>query len=281
MRGSEWNEKTVQRLETEGRGKGHGSDYKPWLTVMDLSSLGESRRVPGLKTGREHHLFSNVEWDLFLLLEWAQDVVDIREQFPLCRDLTQAIAADLGIRHPCYPGTNVPTVMTVDMLVTRIHNGEKVYEAFNAKRTEEAEDQTSLEKLEIQRYYFETSGIPHRLVFHSEIPLVEARNIELIRGGNLGPDEHEPYSGFYDHHKTLMASLLERQLAKSISLTEFCDYFDRAQGVTPGTGLRVAKMLMLDRVLVSDLANPDLVTAPLPSFQLVGRKGVFKLLGSQ
>ncbi len=280
MRGPTWNEKTVQRYEAEGRGKGHGVDYKPWLTVMDLSSQGESRRVPGLKTGRAHHLFSNVEWDLFLLVEWAQDVADIREQYPLSRDLTLAIAAELGIRHPCYPGTNVPTVMTVDMLVTRIHNGERVFEAFNAKRTEEAEDQTSLEKLEIQRYYFETSGIPHRLVLHSEIPQPEARNIELIRGGSLGPDEHEPYSGFYDHHKRLMASLLERQQTKSISLTEFCDYFDRAHGVQPGTGLRVAKMLMLDRVLVADLSNPDLVTAPLPSFHVVGRKGAFKVVGS-
>lgn len=280
MRGPRMNEKTVQRFIAEGRGKGHGVNYKPWITVRDISSIGESRRVQGLKINREHQLLSNVEWHLFLLLEWSTDVTDIREQFPLDRDLTQEIAATLGIRHPFYPGTNVPTVMTVDMLATRNHAGKSVLEAFDAKRTEEAENETSLAKLEITRYYFENSGIPHRLVFHSELPQPEVTNIELIRGSALRPDENEPYPGFYEHHKRLMASMLERSHAKG-SLTEFCNSYDTIQSIHCGEGLRVAKMLMLDRTLAADLSNPNLYSAPVASFRVNRQTGGLTIAGGQ
>lgn len=280
MRGPTWNEKTVQRFIAEGRGKGLGVDYKPWLTVSDLSSIGESRRVPGLKIGREHQLLSEVEFKLFLLLEWSADVIDIREQFPLDRDLTQEIAAELGIRHPCYSGTHCPFVMTVDMLVTRRIDGKEVIEAFDAKRAEDVEDQRTLETLEITRYYFAAGDIAYRLVPHTALPDPEVTNIEWIRGAALSPEETEPYAGYFKHHKAMMASTLAQRSAGG-SLAEFCDYYDRTQGIPPGDGLRIAKMLMWDRVVVADLTNADLATAPLASFRLTARKGAPRLVGSR
>ena len=41
-----------------------------WLTVRDLSSLGRSHRVYGHKTKRTHHLLSDLELAIFLILEW-------------------------------------------------------------------------------------------------------------------------------------------------------------------------------------------------------------------
>lgn len=280
MRGPRWTENTIKRFLAEGRGSGTGGDYKPWLTVQDLSSQGESRRALGLKTGREHHLFSNVEWELFLLLEWSSDITDIREQFPLDRALTLEIAALLGIPHPCYPDARVPTVMTADMLVTRSQNGVDVLEAFNAKRSEEAEDARSLEKLEIQRHYFELAGIPHRLVFHSEIPHQEARNIEWIRGAFVKPGESLPYPAYYDEHQQLMAGTLSRHPGDG-SLTDFCATYDRLYGTEPGTGLRIAKLLMLNRTLQADLSNADLPSAPLASFRLLRSHPALKLVGEK
>jgi hypothetical protein len=126
-----WSERTIEKLQLEGRGKGHRENYLPWIDVAEVSSKGRSRRAAGIKIRREHHFLSDVEWNLFLLLEHSQDIVDIREQFPLDRDLTVEISASLGIRHPCYPGTHVPTVMTTDFLVTRVRNGKAVFEAFD------------------------------------------------------------------------------------------------------------------------------------------------------
>lgn len=72
-----------QKWLREGRGGGHGSDYKPWLTVRDLPSEGRSHRVFGHNSQRTHHLLSDLELAVFLLLEWNISTVDIREQFPL------------------------------------------------------------------------------------------------------------------------------------------------------------------------------------------------------
>ncbi|MRR56792.1 MAG: heteromeric transposase endonuclease subunit TnsA [Deltaproteobacteria bacterium] len=279
MRGPKWNENTISRFQREGRGKGAGHDYKPWIRVEDFSSLGESRRVFGLKTQREHHLFSNVEWDLFLLLEWNQYIVDIREQFPLERSLTQELAASLGIRHPCYPGTKTPAVLTADFVVIRRHQGKNILEAYNAKRTEEAEEPTSLEKLEIQRSYFQSAGTPHHLIFHSELPRTEIRNIEWIRGGYVRPGEEEPYPGFYVEHQDTMAAFLAKSGFEG-SLADFCSYYERQYGLSPGTGLKLAKQLIFNRVLSADLSCDNLARAPMPSFRLLGQKGKLRLMGA-
>lgn len=41
--------------EGRGRGSGSGKDYRPWLTVRDLSSKGRSHRVMG-------HLTANISF---------------------------------------------------------------------------------------------------------------------------------------------------------------------------------------------------------------------------
>lgn len=39
------------------------------------------------------------------------------EQYPLLpREETIEIASELGIKHPMYPGTNVPIIMTTDLV---------------------------------------------------------------------------------------------------------------------------------------------------------------------
>ena len=77
-----WTEKVISQFEAEGRGEGELAAYKPWLTVGDVPSRGRVRQVFSAKTGRTHHLLSDNEWRAFLMLEWAADVEDIREQYP-------------------------------------------------------------------------------------------------------------------------------------------------------------------------------------------------------
>jgi hypothetical protein len=90
-----WTEAVIERFEKEGRGKGTGAQYKPWLNIGDFASHGRTHNPLGIKTGRPHQLFSDNEYDFFLMLEWAADVVDIREQFPLPRDKTMEVAMQL------------------------------------------------------------------------------------------------------------------------------------------------------------------------------------------
>lgn len=276
-----WTEKRIERMQAEGRGQGSGADYKPWLEVADLSSQGRSRRVWSPKTGRVHHLFSDVEHDLFLACEWAQNVVDIREQFPLSRDLTQTIAQRLRIGHPVYPGTTVPTVMTVDFLLTVIVEGKRRPLALNAKRDEEAEDARSLEKLEIQRACFEENDVAHQLVYHSRIPKQKVKNISWIRGALLKPEEPEPHPGYFaDLAAQMNAELSEVSDALlGIPLNDYCANFDARHGVEVGTGLRVARMLMAERSLMPDLSSQDLSREPVAAFIVTGRAGGLRVVG--
>lgn len=111
-----------ERWLKEGRGAGSHGNYKPWLTVWDLPSQGRSHRVYGHKVRRTHHLFSDLELAVFLMLEWQQDVIDIREQFPLQRELTIEISDQNGIAHPSNSG--VLQYMTSDFLIDTSRSGK-------------------------------------------------------------------------------------------------------------------------------------------------------------
>lgn len=276
-----WTEKRIERMLAEGRGQGSGADYKPWIEVAEVSSGGRSRRVWSSKTGRTHHLLSDVEYDLFLVCEWAKNVVDIREQYPLPRDLTQTIAQELRIRHPTYPGTNIPAVMTVDFLLTLQVNGKKTVMALNAKRDEEADDVRSLEKLEIQRSTFERLGFTHHLVYHSQIPEQKVKNIDWIRGALVKPGEPEQHDGFFkglaDRMSGELATPADTTLAST--LEDYCTDFDSRYGVLAGTGLRVARILMAERVLVPDLASPNITRQSLAAFIMTGQPGRLRVVG--
>lgn len=281
---SKWTEKKIEQLQRDGYGVGSGAAYKPWIEVTDFSSRGRSRRVASPKTRRVHHLFSDVEYGLFLAAEWSRSVLDIREQFPLDRAVTQTIAHQLKIRHPCYPTTQVPAVMTVDLLLTKLEHGEKKLLALNAKRDEEAENATSLEKLEIQRSYFEEHGIEHHLIYHSQLPQRKIRNIAWIRDAQLKEGEIEPRPGYY----VQLCSSMGRELGAGEqldawqhgqSLANYCQTFDERYGLEPGSGLRVARMLMHEHALVVNLESKDLTKEALNTFLMTARKGQLQVVG--
>lgn len=265
-----WNEAKIKKLYREGHGKGALCEYKPWLTVSMVSSQGRSHRVYSPKTKRVHHLLSDIELAVFMYLEWRTDVIDIREQYPLDRDLTQSVATKLGIRHPTYPGTNVPTVMTADFLVSRVRDGKEVLGAFNAKSISEANDARSMEKLEIQRVALEHMGIPHFLIFDRDLNTQVIRNINWIRDSLPKPGELEPFEGYWASMTSRLAPAIARARYDNRTLAEFCAHFDTNFGVRRGTGIRAARILMAERVLVVDLEAANIMQQPVSNMVVVG-----------
>lgn len=268
-----WSEDKIERLHAEGCGKGAGANYKPWIHVQDFSSQGNSRRVFSQKTGRVHHLLSDVEWHLFLMLEHAHTVYDIREGFPLPRDVTLSIAVQKNIKHPIYPGTKVPTVMTCDFLVTSYRNGQKVLDAFSCKRTEAADNLRALEKLEIERAYFNDLDVPHHLVFHSELPKNKINNLIWCRSATINDNGVEEYAAALTEHTQRLLHEL-RQTARSCSLSEYCNNYDMRAGAMPGTGLRVVRALLWRGELLTDLNQKDLTATPMAMFRVNQNHGL-------
>ena len=262
-----WTEEKITEMYAEGRGQGKGPHYKPWLDVKSISSRGNSRRVYSSKIGRTIQLLSDVEYDLFLLLEWDENIIDIREQYPIDREFSQEVARTLGIRHPFYPGTDVATVMTADFLCTRQEKGKLSQLAFNSKTTEEVEDENSLLKLEIQRACFESIETPHHLILNTDIPTKKVKNIEWIREGLIKTGEAEPRPNYWASLGQRMPHLFENS-DQTTSLFAFCSTFDESFGLPGGTGLRVARMLMQQRIIRTNLNCITLADAPLSTFKM-------------
>jgi hypothetical protein len=111
-----------------------------------------------------HHLFSDNEEFFFLMADFAPAVVDIREQFPLFPEsATQEIAQQLGVRHPKYPRSGTPLVMTTDFLLTIADGtGRHRLEAWSIKSADELRSRSRrsvLAKLEIERRYWLRRGV--------------------------------------------------------------------------------------------------------------------------
>jgi len=279
MRYVKMNDATVERFLKEGRGQGEGQHYKPWIYIGELPSSGRTGDPMGHKTGRPHQLLSQNEINFFNILEWASDVVDIREQFPLSRTHTLEVAREIGASHPYYPGTHDPAVMTVDFLVTKVRDGKRSLHGYDIKETSEAEDFNSLTKLEITRETLERIDIPHELVFSSQLPKKECEVLAWIQGGLKRRNEMEPYEGFFAEQSAAMAHDLAHTKFKG-TLAEYCADFESRASIAKTTGLRLARMLMQAKVVIpplsaniSDLVVSDLVVTAMPGQPRLVSKG--------
>lgn len=181
----------IDRHVKQGRGQGEGAKYLPWLSVQDVPSRGRSHKVQGTKVDRVHHLLSDLEYAYFLLLEFSERVIDIREQYPLFPTAdAQRIAAELGIRYPRYKSTQLLFVMTSDFLITqRNENGQLKLAVRTLKYEEEFADssdgQRTVEKFELERAIWADQGVNDwKIVTHQSIGAVVARNLQWLRKGS-------------------------------------------------------------------------------------------------
>ncbi len=245
-------EKRTARFVKEGRGRGEGAEYKPWLTIQDVPSRGRSHRLVGISTGRIHHFLSDLELDLFLLLDWQTSTIDLREQFPLENDTTQDIADQIKVRHPRMPGVSQPMVMTTDLVQDRRVGSGVAIRAFAVKSAEDLEQPRVLQKLEIEWRYWQERGIPWSIVTRTELPRRLARNVAWIHGFF--------YSDGIEDRVQALTPLFLGALASSpqVILAEFCSAMDTRHGLRPGSSLTLMRHLLATRKVVCDMEHVKL-----------------------
>lgn len=173
----------IEEFIKQGRGSGELAIYKPWILTRELTGASSRKtRVKGLFTGRVHHLLSDLEKKIYFQLEWLDNVYDIREQYPLLPNTsTIRISEEYGLRHPIYPYTSLPIVMTTDFLVTTVINGSKKYVAICAKYSRDLEKLRTLEKIHIEKKYWEIKGVDFRIFTEKDINHVLLKNILYFR----------------------------------------------------------------------------------------------------
>jgi len=278
----EIDEAKIERFRKEGRGIGHGNDYKPWLTIHDVPSLGLVSRIFGFKTGREHHCLSSLESGFLRILEWSDSVLDIREQFPLDREVTRMLAGKMGMEHPRNPRTRVDLVMTTDFLVDVRIDGRTMSVAYSIKPAQELEDpKTSprtIDKLELERRYWSRDQIPWYLVTDRDLPKQRIRNLVWLHEMRSLEHELAPHPQYWTDRCDQF--LGEFQHVVGGSVRDFFMHLEKTRRFAPGEPLKVLRHLAANKRVVIDLDKEfsdrerfDVlhVSAPLqPRLQVVG-----------
>lgn len=156
----------------QGRGTGRGKDYKPWIYIYELNSIGTAESVPDWKTGRMIQCLSQGEVWVFHYLRFNENISDIREQYPLLPiNETAEIAAVMGIKG----SFNNNIAMTLDFLVTR-KDGKEF--GFSVKDSERSYSKRDKELFEIQKEYWKRRGVKLYLVFKDKLNVNVKMNIE-------------------------------------------------------------------------------------------------------
>ncbi len=251
-------ESKIDKLIKEGRGQGIGKDYKPWLFIQDVPSLGRATRLKGIKTGRQHEFLSDMERDYFYMLEYSDNIADIREQFPLLPiEETILIASEAGIKHPKNPKTGEHIVMTTDFLVTKKSgNGELIELARTIKPKEELLDRRVLEKFEIEKRYWQKQGIDWGIVTEEEIHKVLARNISYVHSYYDLEDIDALREIDKDMLEDVILEYTRRLIDKKESIRTISSGFDRDLMLNQGTGVSIFKYLIINKILNLELAKP-------------------------
>lgn len=214
----------IDRYIKQGYGQGERSQYTPWLRVQDVPSGGRSRKVQGQKVDRLHHLLSDVEYACFLTLEFSEQVVDIREQFPLFpTEQALDIARQLGIRYPLYRSTQLHFVMTTDFLVTiQARDGTRHLAARPVKTEADllpsSELKRTIEKLELEKALLHAQGVHDwKLVTEKTMGTTLIENLIWLRKGKtlerhlLKPDTHAQFMHaleYYANKERTLASVI-------------------------------------------------------------------------
>ena len=252
----------IDRFIKEGRGQGTGFDYLPWLRVQDVPSTGRTTRGVGWTTGRQHTFLSDLERDYFYALDFADDITDIREQYPLLPlEETKLIAEKLGVEHPKDPKTGVDIVMTTDFVITY---KDKEF-ARTIKQSEELEDNRILEKFEIERIYWESRQVDWGIVTERDLPYTLIRNVEWI---------HKEY-----HNEDVRAlgifavQSLERSLAASLlsgtPIARACLACDEQLGLEAGTSLAIFRHFLARKIWAVNMYEKINPSNSAKGFQII------------
>ena len=250
--------KSMENKLAEGRGQGCMGKYTPWLFVHEVPSKGLVSRIKGWKTQRSHHLLSLNELYYFYLLEWNDEVIDIREQYPLLPlEETLSIAKELKIKHPFDTNNKEFNVVTTDFLISVKAGFGYTLTARAVKPWEDLADRRTREKLAIEEQYWLNRQIPWQIVTERNIHLTIAKNIGFIH------HKYNPENLPIDKSMIpAIRNVLEKRIIRypNLTLSNCCLEVDNTFHLAPGSSLAVVRHLLANKVWLTDMTsqiNPD------------------------
>jgi hypothetical protein len=229
-----------------GFGQGEGAAYKPWLRVQDVPSLGRVHRIKGWKHGRVHHLLSDLEARVFFIYEWSLQISDIREQYPLLPlDETLTIAKECGVAHPADIRSKQPIVMTTDFVLTIKKGLATTYHARTIKYAADLIKARTLEKLEIERRYWQARRVDWGIVTEPQASIALAQNVKWVhpffRQIDLYPLDVPAI-------QRIASDMTHRARHSDLPLRDLARDCDEKLALARGQGLKVVRHILANRI---------------------------------
>lgn len=183
---------------------------------------------------------------------WNENIIDIREQYPLFPVLeTEEIANELGVRHPQYNGFNI--VMTTDILIATCN---KMY-ARSIKMSSDISNQRIREKLEIEKMYWRKRDIDFKVVTEESFSKVAARNSEKLFGYYEFPFENMDINEQRRLSEKLIESIL---INEDKTVSEICMSRDVKESMKLGCNLNLFFHLSCRKIIPINIENRILPT---------------------
>lgn len=259
----------------QNRGRGFGSDYKPWVYVHDVPSLGLCSRVK--YKGRTAHYLSGLEKRAAMDFMWNPAVVDIREQFRIDVEDTIPIAERMGIKHPVDRATGTPFNCSSDFVLTvrgedgverevvRSVKQVRELELTGARTKERRRDiEGTLAKLEIERRYWSDRGVDWALLTDRDLSASRCMNIEVMLKRGLDPDRPD---GFWQDVVQRVCEALVS--ADGNTLDEVACGLANADAVVPDDFLSAVIWMCASRYLSFDIDRDLNLLRPVSDFTFV------------
>lgn len=233
-----------------------GKAYKPYIVIQDVPSLGRSTRTYGIKTGRQHDFLSDLERNYFVILEFMEDVVDIREQFPLELEETLLIAEELGIKHPVNPVTRESITMTSDFCIT-LKTRNSTYDVIRTvKYKKELANRRVIEKFAIEKAYWERHGLDWGIVTEEEVAKHYSQNVsDILDYYYLQDNESFKDIGIGEKDDIIIA-FLQRLIDCNNSVRQISSLFEKDLHLEKGSGIALFKHLLARKYISVDLFSP-------------------------
>jgi len=180
--------------------------------------------------------------------DWVQDREDLR--FDLFTDKK----------------SGTPYVISTSFLITvRNHDGSVRYLAMSLKAASELERRISLERLEIERRYWEARGIDWGIVTNKDIPVIKAKNIEWIHSARYAYADAGLSEGDLAE---LAEAFLFRLSQSSESIRKTALLFDKDYALAPGTGMFLFRHLLAVKKIKVNMDEPIDLNRPAYSVDI-------------
>ncbi len=263
-----WSEQKIQQYWKRGRGAGEGAQYVPWLMPEDLPAKQRWTATPhNWKHNRTSYLVSELDLAYFYVLQWSDDVIDMRESYPLPRERTMALAQERHLSHPKITGTQIPLVMTTSFLVTH----KEGLQALSVVETRHVTDKVR-QQLEIIQSYWAEQRVPWMLITEDQVPWTLARNVQTLHRHRLAASEIDQGIA-----KLLLDELqnLDDWDRRTFNIIAFTQHVGAKQGLVPAKIMEHLLFLMANERVVFDIYNVSLDLGRTRMNQLTAVDGEF------